>query len=525
MSKLKKASKLVLIVIAVATLTFFAVRIFDSRQMAPLERWHKHVPVELTVSEMDAGDWAAFLKAEEKIFQTLRAEVTDKLPPEAQTPANRYYEGSIIYPPKFAQDWNRSYVLEPAGKPVGAVVLLHGLTDSPYSLRHIARRYAAAGFVVVAIRLPGHGTVPAGLSDVRWEDWMAATRLAVREGKRLTAPDAPLHLVGFSNGGALSVKYALDAMENPKLAPPDRLILLSPMIGITRFARLTGIAGIPAVLPRFAKAAWLSIVPEFNPFKYNSFPVNGGRQSFRLTQVLQEQILAMANKDGLKRMPPILTFQSVLDFTVSTRAVISSLYAHLPENGSELVLFDVNRSVKFGPLLRRTAENALARTMPELPQPYGITIIGNDPALPGETFAHIIDAGATSPRTVALDISYPAEIFSMSHVSLPFPLDDPLYGLRPDSSREDFGVQLGTMAPRGERGALVVNMDFLSRVASNPFFPFLVERIEAGIRDPRPKAQAATPGTVKRYGKSQQPDADEVESYLAELTSETQATP
>jgi len=525
MSKLRKSTKLVVIVITVAILTFFAVRIFDSRGMPPLEPWHKHVPVELTISEMDAGDWAAFLKAEDRIFQTMRTEVTDKLSPEAKTPSNRYYEGSPIYPAKFAQDWNRSYVLEPAGKPVGSVVLLHGLTDSPYSLRHIARRYAAAGFVVVAVRLPGHGTVPGGLSDVRWEDWMAATRLAVREAKRLAGQEAPLHLVGFSNGGALAVKYALDAMENPKLAAPDRLILLSPMIGITRFARLTGIAGMPAALPRFAKAAWLSIVPEFNPFKYNSFPVNGGRQSFRLTQVLQEQIAAMASKDGLKRMAPILTFQSVLDFTVSTRAVISSLYAHLPENGSELVLFDVNRSVKFGPLLRRSAEGALARTMPELPQPFGITIIGNDPAHPGETFAHIIEAGATAPRTLALNISYPPEIFSMSHVSIPFPLDDPLYGLRPDSSQEDFGVELGTLAPRGERGALVVNMDFLSRVASNPFFPFLIERIEAGIRDARPKVPAATSGPAKRYGKTQQPDAEEVEAYLAEPTSETQATP
>ena len=41
------------------------------------------------------------------------------------------------------------------------------------------------------------------------------------------------------------------------------------------------------MLPAFAKSAWLSIVPEFNPFKYNSFPVNGARQSHRLTTALQ----------------------------------------------------------------------------------------------------------------------------------------------------------------------------------------------------------------------------------------------
>ena len=78
--------------------------------------------------------------------------------------------------------------MEPAGAPVGAVVLLHGLTDSPYSLRHIARRYRDDGYVAVAIRLPGHGTVPSGLTDVEWEQWIAATRLAVREARRRAGP-------------------------------------------------------------------------------------------------------------------------------------------------------------------------------------------------------------------------------------------------------------------------------------------------------------------------------------------------
>ena len=87
------------------------------------------------------GDWASWLKAEEAVFRGVRAEVTDKLDDQAKVPGNRYYDGSPIYPGHFAQDWNRSYILEPDGPPVGAVVLLHGLTNSPYSLRHIARRY------------------------------------------------------------------------------------------------------------------------------------------------------------------------------------------------------------------------------------------------------------------------------------------------------------------------------------------------------------------------------------------------
>ncbi|VTR42766.1 Uncharacterised protein [Serratia fonticola] len=100
---------------------------------------------------------------------------------------------------------------------------------------------------------------------------MAATRLAIREAKRLAGDDVPLHIVGFSNGGALAMKYTLDALDDPRLTKPQRVVLISPMIGVTSFARFAGIAGWPAIFPAFAKAAWLGIVPEFNPFKYNSF--------------------------------------------------------------------------------------------------------------------------------------------------------------------------------------------------------------------------------------------------------------
>ena len=282
----------------------------------PLEPWHTYVPHELSREKLDAANWTEYLAAEARIFDDVQREVSRKLDAAGRVPVNRYFEGSPVYPGHFTQDWNRSYELEPKGKPVGAVVLLHGLTDSPYSLRHIARSYRDRGFVAIAIRLPAHGTVPAALTDVEWQDWLAATRLAVREARRRTGPAAQLHLVGFSNGGALALEYALDAIEDKQLARPDRLVLISPMVGITRFARFAGLAGLPAILPRFAKAAWLAIMPEFNPFKYNSFPVNGARQSYLLTQALQQQIGTLADARQLDSLAPILTFQSVIDFTV-----------------------------------------------------------------------------------------------------------------------------------------------------------------------------------------------------------------
>lgn len=477
--------KWVLVLIVVVGVAMLAMRSYRALSGPPLQPWHTFVPTELKADQLDATDWARYLAQEDAIMASVRAEVSQKLAPDERVPINRYFEASPVYPPHFAQDWNRSYVMEPDGKPIGVVVLLHGLTDSPYSLRHIAKRYRDRGFVAIGIRMPGHGTVPAGLTNVRWEDWMAATRLAVREARRRVPSPAPLHLVGFSNGGALAMKYSVDALEDPKLARADRVLMFTPMIGITRFARFAGLAALPAVLPPFANAAWLSVVPEFNPFKYNSFPVNGARQSYRLTDALQTQIQRLARAGQLGGLPPILTFQSVIDFTVSTPAILTALYAHLPDNGSEIVLFDVNRTLKFAPLLRPSSFVAIERLAPTSPQPYRFTAIVNANDDSDATVERSIAPGQLQAEVRPLNLPYPRGIFSLSHLAIPIPMDDPLYGMQPDpKTKGDYGYNLGAMDARGERGALIVDQDFLTRLPSNPFFPYLLDRVDDGIDRP-----------------------------------------
>ena len=477
---LKRLAKRAMWLIVVSALTLLAVRAFDSQRGPPLEVWHTVVPHELTADEIARVDWRGYLDAEATVLEQVRAEVTRRLDVKDRVPANRYFEDSPVYPGRFAHDWNRSQVMEPAGRPAGAVVLLHGLTDSPYSMRQVARAYRDRGFVAIVPRLPGHGTVPAGLSKVRWEDWVATTHLAVREAARRAGPAVPLHLVGYSNGGALALKYALDAVEDPALTRPARVVLISPMIGITEMARFAGFAGLPAIFPPFAKAAWLGIVPEFNPFKYNSFPVNGARQSSLLTRALQPRIAGLAREGRLADFPPVLTFQSATDFTVSTSAVLTALYAHLPANGSELVLYDLNRHTKFGPLLRAGKETLVERLLPAAPRHYRTTVVSNADTGSYEVAERVTEAGATAETVRPLGLRYPNDVFSLSHVALPFPEDDPVYGAAPDPA-EDFGVNLGGMALRGERGTLVVSLDALGRTSWNPFFPYQIRRIEEGI--------------------------------------------
>ena len=468
------------IAIGIVIATILVVRAYDAWRSPPLKLWHTQVPQELDADEIDAADWEAWVKAENDAFADVQREVLDELPAEDRISINRYFDASPVNPQRFAQNWNHSFVLTPMGAPRGAVVLLHGLTDSPYSVRHIAMRYVEHGYVAVAVRMPGHGTVPAGLTTTRWEAWAATTRLAVRTARSLAGETVPLHLVGYSNGGALALKYALDSLSDPKLARPDRLVLLSPMVGITSFARFAGVLGWPAAFPSFAKAAWLDVLPEYNPFKYNSFPVNAARQSSQVVRAVEEAFIKAAKSGALAKLPPVLTFQSVLDATVSTRAVVDSLYRKLPANGSELVLFDINRRAGVGPMIRPSQADALATLLPPPPRAYSVTVLGNAVVDAATDEARTIAAGKTATQANALGRLYPKDLYSLSHVALPFPLQDGLYGSEPSGS-EDFGVRLGLVAVRGERGALIVGAETLMRASSNPFFDYMLTRIEADI--------------------------------------------
>jgi len=472
------ASRIVLLLLALL-IGALGMRAWMSRSAPDLKAWHRMVPEELDVRALAKADWAAYVQAEDRIFKDLIEEMGDELDAEDRVQFNRYNPDSPVCPDRLSTNWNRSFVLEPRGAPTGVVLLLHGMTDSPYSMRPLAQDYQRRGFVAFGLRLPAHGTVPGALTRIDWRQWIAAVQLGMREAAKRSQGTLPLHIVGYSNGGALAVKYALDALEDASLARPDRIVLLSPMIGVNRNARFAGIAGWPAILPAFARTAWLDIVPEFNPFKYNSFPVNAARQSYLLTDSLQKQLMRLEASDQLEGLPPILTFQSMVDATVIASAVASTLYAQLPANGSELVLFDINRDADISPFLRGGVLADPATMLSAPPRNYGVTIVTNAAPHSRAVIARTVAAGERDEVSRPLDLMYPPEVFSLSHIALPFPLDDPLYGLTPNEN-EDFGIRLGTLGMRGERGVLAAGLDSTTvRLSSNPFFPYMLERIEA----------------------------------------------
>ncbi|HCL6057662.1 TPA: alpha/beta fold hydrolase [Citrobacter amalonaticus] len=472
--------KHVVLTLLVVLIIFLGVRVYQTESGPDLHSWHTWHGNEMSAAALDNATFAQYQVREAALFADLQKQVGDTLSPDEQTPINRFWLGSRVAPGQFTPNWNRSFVLMPQGKPRGVAVMLHGLTDSPYSLKDIARIYQQQGFIAVVPRLPGHGTAPGALTAVDWEAWLAATRLAVREATRLAGNEVPLHLVGYSNGGALALKYTLDSLDDATLRRPRQVVLLSPMIGVTSFARFAGLAGLPSLFPAFAKAAWLNVTPEFNPFKYNSFPVNAARQSYLLTKALQQQIVQDAQTMRLHDLPPVLTFQSVMDSTVSTQAVVESLYRYLGPNGSELVLFDINQAANLRPLLRTSSYTAAATLLPSVPRAYRTTVVTNATAETLAVVARDTLAGTRDVQVQPLQEAWPQEMYSLSHVAVPFPMTDSLYGLKPYVLNR-YGLSIGTIALRGETSTLLVGLDTLMRVTSNPFFPYMKERIEAVI--------------------------------------------
>ena len=217
-------------------------------------------------------------------------------------------------------------------------------------------------------------------------------------------------------------------------------------------------------------------MPEYNPFKYNSFPANAALQSWRLSTEVQAQILRLGKAGRLKDLPPVIAFQSLVDATVSTAAVVHALFDQLDANGSELVLFDINRLSGMEPFIDPSAATILSRLTDASPRRYGRSLVTNADQHSLDVVERSIRPDQTEIATRPLGLAWPPEMFSLAHIALPFTLDDDVYGRNPRPSSFDV-VRLGTLSPRGERAVLTVPLDTLMRVSCNPFFPYLAARL------------------------------------------------
>ncbi len=457
---------LALLILAVAALN----------RRADLSLWHTVVLREEFRAGCGDRSFADYLAREERLFAELDARIYDGTEAAGPEVVARYRRGSPADPSSFPTNWNRSFELAPAdGKPRCGVLMLHGMSDSPYSFRTLGQRLQGEGARVLGLRLPGHGTAPSGLLEMKRRDLDAAVRLAVAH-LREQVDDRPVYLVGYSNGGALAVHYALEALEDEVLPRIDGIVLISPSIGVSPMA---GLAVWQARIGHWLgleKLAWNSISPEYDPFKYNSFAVNAGDQVYRLTEEIARHLERLGPTGKLERFPPVLAFQSAVDATVSTPKLIEGFFARLPGEHHELVLFDVNRTGRVESFLARDPRETLRELILSAEKPFTLTVLANRApdslALEerryslGETRVDVGDPG----------LAWPEGVYSLSHVALPFPPGDPIYGngLAPDHAGA--GFQIGNVVLRGERGVLQISPAEQLRLRWNPFYDWLEER-------------------------------------------------
>jgi alpha-beta hydrolase superfamily lysophospholipase len=409
-----------------------------------------------------------YQQLEEELFRELDDEVYAKGSEATQTRINRFNRGSWVDPTNYPVNWNRTIELT-ANKPRAGYLLLHGLSDSPYSLRTLAKKLNSRQGWVVSLRVPGHGTAPSGLLRTKWTDFTSAVRIAARHLREKIGPDAPLYLVGYSNGAALALEYTLAELEGESLPKPAGLVLISPAVGVSSLAALAPWKRRLSYLPGLHKLAWISIQPEYDPYKYNSFPLNAAEQIYYLTQDIARRIDRLDQGEGIKNFPPVLAFTSVVDSTVPVNALVDALFLRLAPNNHRLVVYGVNREANTRSLLTvnpiKSAEILLSQEVP-----FDLLLLTNESANSVRLVQKIKRANTTNVSDVVTRLRWPEGIYSLSHVALPFAPDDPVYGDVRTSVGD--GVSLGNIQLRGEQGVLLVPARQLIRLRYNPFYRF-----------------------------------------------------
>jgi len=201
------------------------------------------------------------------------------------------------------------------------VLLTHGLTDSPYFMRHLAAFFQENGFRVMAVLLPGHGTQPGDLLDVSWHEWASTVAYGT---DRLAEEVDEVYLAGFSAGGALSVYQSLrdDRVRG--------LFLFSPALEITARAARANLHKLYSWLMPSAK--WVGIRPDKSHYKYESLPKNAVAQMYALAKKLNS--LLQKHEVSI----PVFAAASQDDTTANTPASLEFM-AHARHPSSKLVLY------------------------------------------------------------------------------------------------------------------------------------------------------------------------------------------
>jgi carboxylesterase len=202
---------------------------------------------------------------------------------------------------------------EHAGGPVG-VLLCHGFTGSPQTLRSWADYVAEQGFTVSLPRLPGHGTTWQDLARTGWQDWYAEVDAAFGA---LASQCEQTFVFGLSMGACLALRLAEVrgnavrglVLVNPSLAPDTKLFLLAPVL-----------KHLPLTLPGIASDIKK---PGAREVGYDRIPVRAAATMPRLWGITTRNLGEVTQ--------PVLIYRSAIDHVVGP-ASMRVLLAGLPHD-------------------------------------------------------------------------------------------------------------------------------------------------------------------------------------------------
>jgi len=250
-----------------------------------------------------------YIRQSAQMIEKARVDI-DKINREAILDANRPFE---LKPDEARFPRNRE------GRYERGILLIHGLSDSPYLLKPIARHLQERGFLVRSILLPGHGTVPGDLLNIRYQEWLRATEYGIHQLKSQTEK---LYLGGFSTGGALCIQ---ESMNNKEI---KGLILFSPAVGIK--SRWAFMADFLKIFQR-----WLGGEEDDRDYaKYETFAVNGGAQIYNLTRQIDAAFAA-----GQRLSMPVFTVLSADDISIDPDKMLAVFNSYVTSPKSLLVLY------------------------------------------------------------------------------------------------------------------------------------------------------------------------------------------
>lgn len=203
------------------------------------------------------------------------------------------------------------------------ILLIHGLFDSPFIMRDVARHFLTRGFLVRTILLPGHGTVPGDLLTIKHQEWQKAAAYGVEQLKKDVEE---VYISGYSLGGALAIDQAL---HNPTISA---LILFSPALELVQHF-LALLYQTHILISWFVKRAnWYRINPPIDYARYTSYPLNAVDQTYwmcrRTKRTLEANPLLM----------PLFIAQSADDEVITPQVLLNS-FPDLPNPQNRLLYY------------------------------------------------------------------------------------------------------------------------------------------------------------------------------------------